>query len=89
MTFVNHGRWIVTCDTKYCAGARLAEDTETCTNCGQPTVTAYPTFKALIDVALARRIVETAFEALQTPVDGPTEFVPTDTAKEKEGAGVS
>ena len=42
-----------------------------------------------LDKALARRIVETAIEALQTPVDGPTEFVPTDTTKEKEAAGVS
>jgi hypothetical protein len=42
-----------------------------------------------LDMALSRRIVETAIEALQTAVDGPTEFIPTDTGTEKEAADVS
>ena len=42
-----------------------------------------------LDKALSRRIVETAIEALQTPVEGPTEFVPTDSGAEKETVDVS
>ena len=51
--------------------------------CGDPGLSAD------LDKALARRIVETAIESLQTPVDGPTEFIPSDTAADKGAASVS
>ncbi len=51
--------------------------------CGDPGLSAE------LDRALSRRIVETAIKALQTPVDGPTEFVPTDATADKEATGVS
>ena len=58
MTFVNHGRWIVNCSTKYCDGARLAVDAaKPCSNCGCVTAATFPADKQLIDAALARRIV--------------------------------
>jgi hypothetical protein len=51
--------------------------------CGDPGLSSE------LDRALSRRIVETAIEALKTPVDGPTEFVPASSATEKEVVDVS
>ncbi len=51
--------------------------------CGDPRLTPE------VDRKLGRRIVETALEALQTEVDGPTRFVPPDEPLMEElGLGV-
>jgi hypothetical protein len=51
--------------------------------CGDPGLSTE------LDRALSHRIIEAAIRAIQTPVDGPTEFIPADTAADKEAASVS
>lgn len=51
--------------------------------CGDPALSEE------MDRALTRRIVQTALDALQTPVDGPTLFEPSEGVARKEAVHAS
>ena len=59
--YVNHGRWVVDCDTPGCTGASRVqppvEQAVVCDNCHQPSTVTYPEYWLQIDTVLARRVV--------------------------------
>ncbi len=57
IAYLNHGRWVVDCPDRDCAGAELASNLFVCENCKRVGPVEWPEHKTLIDEITSLRPV--------------------------------